>query len=151
MTRSRGVTVAIFALVLALIAVLMAMQPKTGPSLVKWVPAAEAVRLSQQSGRPILYEFTAEWCPPCRRMDQQVFQNAAIAQRINDNFIAVRIMDRQREDGSNAPEVTRLQNLYGVSGFPTVVFVGANGHLKKRMVGYGGRASFELQLAALAP
>lgn len=154
----RSVPLWLFALVVALIAGRLALrqspgepsQPKKGASLVKWVPAADATRLAQQSGRPIMYEFTADWCPPCRRMDAQVFQNPTVADRINRGFIPVRITDRRREEGKNAPEVARLQNLYNVSGFPTVVFVDANGGLKKRMVGYGGRAAFEQQLAALA-
>lgn len=150
----RSVPLWLFALVVVLVAGRIALkqvsQEKQGVSLVKWVEAGQATRLARERGRPIMYEFTAEWCSPCRRMEDQVFRNPATAERINRLFIPVRVMDRQREEGRNPPHVARLQNLYNVSGFPTVVFVDANGSLKKRMEGYGGRAAFEQQLASLA-
>ena len=155
----RSVPIWLFAFVVALIAGRLVLKrypaaesvrPRQSASLVKWVPEAEAVPLAQQSGRPIMYEFTADWCPPCRRMEEQVFRNAAAAERINRRFIPVRLVDRQREEGSNPPHVARLQNLYNVRAFPTVILVDVNGNLKKRIQGYGGRAAFEEQLAALA-
>lgn len=154
--NQRSVPLWLMALVVALVAgrIVVSRLPETNPkqtvSLVRWVPAAIAVRLAQERGKPIMYEFTADWCPPCHQLEDQVFADPALAGRINRGFVPVRITDRMREEGRNPPDVKRLQNLYNVRGFPTVIFVDANGNLKKRMEGYGGRGAFEKQLAALA-
>ena len=78
-------------------------------SLVQWVSIEEGARLAASTGKPILYDFTAEWCPPCHVLDAEVFQNEALAKEINERFIPVRVVDRQQEEGRNRPEVAALQ------------------------------------------
>jgi thiol:disulfide interchange protein len=118
------------------------------PDLIQWVAPADAARASRASGKPILYDFTAEWCGPCRRLDRDVFQDAELAQRINLQFVPVRLVDRRREEGRNPPEVESLQTRYGVRAFPTIIFSDADGNVKQRVSGYGGRSRFEDVLAA---
>jgi thiol:disulfide interchange protein len=110
--------------------------------LVRWVPLDRAERMAAMSHRPVFYEFSAEWCGPCHLMESEVFRNARLAAMINERFIPVRVVDRKREDGRNAPEVARLQTLYGVEGFPTIVVARA-GAAPQKVFGYGGRAQFE--------
>ena len=145
----------LMAIVVALVAGRVALRQfpesdKKSASLVRWVPAAQAVQIAKQRSRVIMYEFTAEWCPPCHQLEEQVFADSTLAARINRTVVPVRVMDRMREDGRNPPDVERLQNLYNVRGFPTVIFVDADGNLKQRMEGYSGRDAFEEQLIALA-
>ena len=138
--NQRGVTLWIFGAVIVLIIARAAIRPEShddtpveaAATLVKWVPPADAERLSRQSGKPIMYEFTAAWCPPCRQMERDVFADATMAGRINDGFIPVRLTDRRKEEGRNSADVERLQKLYNVNAFPTVVFVDASGGVKNR-------------------
>lgn len=117
--------------------------PENGSSLVRWVPIERAQALAVKSGKPILYDFTAEWCGPCHLLDAAVFKNEELASRINERFIAVRVTDRQREDGANPPDVQALQRQFGVNGFPTVVFADAAGNVKQKMQGFRDADAFE--------
>lgn len=152
MKSQRG-TLLIFGLVIALIVGRAAFRNRKShdevPTLVKWVANADAERLSRETGKPIMYEFTAAWCPPCRKMERDVFSDATMAARINDGFIPVRLTDRRREDGRNPADVQHLQTLYDVKAFPTIVFVDSNGGVKDRVQGYGGRDWFGERLAAV--
>jgi thiol:disulfide interchange protein len=112
-------------------------------ALVKWVPLEDAVELASTLNKPILFDFTAEWCQPCHMLDAQVFRDAQLAAKINDDFIPVRVTDRMQEEGRNKPEVAKLQQRYGVRGFPTVVIVDSAGSERGRMEGFGGRDAFE--------
>ncbi|HYC88991.1 MAG TPA: thioredoxin family protein [Thermoanaerobaculia bacterium] len=112
-------------------------------SLVRWHTPKEGLRLAAATGRPLLFDFTADWCGPCHMLDGEVFQDPAIARAINERFIPVRVVDRQREEGSNPPEVAELQRTYNVRGFPTVVFAASAGAERQRMEGFRGRAEFE--------
>jgi thiol:disulfide interchange protein len=146
-TDQRALPVALIAIALALVAARVAVPllksdvPKSTGGIA-WLTPAEGLRLAAASDKPVLFNFTADWCQPCHILDAEVFANPALAKEINDRFIPVRVVDRRQEEGRNAPEVDELQQRFGVRGFPTVVFADRAGE-RARMEGFGGREQFE--------
>jgi len=124
---------AVTALLLA--ARLLAPDPR---GLVVWVPLEAAAQAAEQSGKPILYSFSAEWCAPCKSLDRDVFARANAAKLINERFVPVRVTDQQREQGKNPPGVQELQDRYRVSGFPTLVVARADGSPLSQRAGVRG-------------
>ena len=114
--------------------------------LVRWRPLADGLAEARASGRPILYDFTADWCPPCRMMQRQVFADSQAAAELERRFVPVRVLDRQREEGRNAPWVDSLQARYRVDSFPTLVVTDADGREIQRLRGFMGRGLMLAQL-----
>lgn len=118
----------------------------TDVDLVQWTPIGRATTAAKSAHMRILYEFSADWCGPCHLLEREVFMDPKLASEINHLFIPVRVTDRQREEGHNAPAVQQLIDRYGITAFPTVVIVGTDGSVQERIVGYAGLAPFTKSL-----
>jgi thiol:disulfide interchange protein len=116
--------------------------PVTAPSgadLVQWRTLEAGLAEARATNRPILYDFTAEWCPPCRLLQRQVFADPQAAGEIEARFVPVRVLDRQREEGRNERWVDSLQARYRVNSFPTLIVAGMDGSETRRIEGFMGR------------
>lgn len=107
-------------------------------SFSSWTSLAAAMTESERTGKPILLDFNAEWCPPCQAMKQSVFEDPAHSNAVQRAVIPVSIVDRVREDGRNAPEVEQLQERYGVQAFPTLVVFHPKSGKQVSTRGFGG-------------
>ena len=144
-TKQRALPIWLPIVVVLLIAariVLWKFPMKSDADLVHWTNINQAAALSMRSHRPILYEFSAEWCGPCHVLEREVFMDPGLAAKINSRYIAVKVVDRQREEGHNEPDVQQLIDRYGVNAFPTIVIATRDGAVLDRAVGYRGRDPF---------
>jgi len=82
--------------------------------------------------KPLLIDFAAEWCIPCREMDHTTYVHPDVV-READRF------DMVKADVTPENDLTsELQQKYDVRGVPTVILFSSRGDERQRMVGYVG-------------
>lgn len=122
------------------LALLLAVLPLQASDV--WSTDYEAsLKKASAEKKPILLEFTgSDWCPPCKKQAQDVFEQPTFASFAKDNFVAVKL-DFPRMKEQSAEEKTRNNELakkYRVQGFPTVILLSSEGNELARTVGYSG-------------
>jgi thiol:disulfide interchange protein len=136
----RGLVIALVLLLLARFA--LALWERGHPpklyDRVSWLAPAEAIDSSRLHRRPVLYDFSAEWCGPCKRLEAEVFSNEKSAAEIGTLFIPAKVLDRQQEEGRNPALVDSLQHRYSIDAFPTLLAATPEGEEVGRLVGYPG-------------
>ena len=151
-TDQRSVPLLLIAIVFALLAARTAshfMKPKANAALVHWVSIEEGARMAATSNQPIMLFFTAEWCGPCHMLEGEVFSNADVARDINERVVAVRVLDRKREEGRNPQTVEQLEMYYANRRFKAVVFDEVTSDEGARMEGFRPAEEFERVLDSI--
>ncbi len=95
----------------------------------------KARQKAQLEGKKILIYFTAKWCAPCRKMEQEVFPNYTVIRTVNDNFIALKI-DVDAWGGKKWKED------FGVKGMPEFFILNASKQRLRHNLGAVSQADF---------
>ena len=94
---------------------------------VSWQPwGKEAFALAARLDRPVLLFVGADDCRGCVTMDQEVYDDPALAGLINALFVPVRVDRDERPDVAQRYQAA-VQTLAGLRGYPLTVFLTPDG------------------------
>lgn len=89
---------------------------------------AKALESARTEQRPVMIDFYAVWCGPCKLLDQSTWTDAQVTDT-SRYFVNLKI-DAESKEGSP------LAGQYGVEAFPTIVFLDGSGKEAGREVGF---------------
>ncbi|GIW51954.1 MAG: thioredoxin domain-containing protein [Gemmatimonadales bacterium] len=100
---------------------------------VDWYPwCEEAFERARAEGKPILLDIGASWCHWCHVMDSESYEDPAIAELLNRDWICIKV-DRDERPDVDARYQRAVQVLTGQGGWPLTAFLTPSGE-----VFYGG-------------
>ncbi|MBS4061611.1 MAG: thioredoxin family protein [Bacteroidetes bacterium] len=99
----------------------------------------EALALAKAENKPIFLDISTAWCGYCKRMKAKTYTDTNVGAHYNNNFINVSV-DAEKGEG------IELKKKYGVTGYPSFVFLNSDGSLATKTSGYRSAEDF-LKLA----
>src|SRR6266550_9197118 len=87
-----------------------------------------------QAGKPVLVDFWAEWCAPCRMLSPTI---DAIAEQFGESAGVVKV---------NVDDNTSTAQRYGIKGIPTLILF-SDGKEVERVVGATSKESISKMIA----
>ncbi len=111
----------------------------------RWLPikgtAGLEAALKQAGGRPVLLDFSADWCVECRYLEQTTFRDPAVTPLLS-RFLLLRADVTENDD-----QDSRLLRSMGLYGPPALLFFRDGRELRNhRLIGYVDPADFSAHL-----
>jgi thiol:disulfide interchange protein DsbD len=95
-----------------------------GPGINWQSYSEELLKEAKKLNKPVIIDFYADWCSPCRELEEITFHDAEIVKQAKQDFIMIKV-DLTRKDN---PVNELLLKEYEVKGVPTVVFLNGKGN-----------------------
>jgi len=112
---------------------------QTGIQWEKDLDKANARAISEQ--KPLLLHFYGDFCAPCQLMERDVFPDTGIIEKMNADFVAIKI---------NVSQSPQLMSQYGVRGWPMDIFLSPTGERLYERVGLTSSSQFLGELVSIA-
>jgi thiol:disulfide interchange protein DsbD len=107
---------------LPLIAVLIFAADFREKEEIQWIPYhQDVIAKAAKDHQPLILDFYADWCSPCKAMDEKVFSSRDVVS-LSRSFVTVRLDLTRR-----LPFQEEVLKGYDVRGVPTVIFLNRGG------------------------
>lgn len=81
---------------------------------------------AKAKNKPVMVDFYTDWCGWCKKLDRDTYTDPEVA-NLAKKFVCVKV---------NGDKYSDLVSKYGVSGYPTILFLDAEGKKVDGIVGY---------------
>lgn len=97
---------------------------------IKWEKNLEtAKKKAKEKDLPIMIDVYTDWCTWCKELDEKTYKNKEVI-NASKKFVSLKLNPETSEDGSE------IAKKYGVQGYPTILFISADGFVLENVSGY---------------
>jgi thioredoxin-related protein len=104
----------------------------------------QALAKAKSENKKIFIDVFTTWCGPCKNIDRNVFQTKEIGDRMNPDYVSIKV------DAENSPDRSRVV-AYGIPGYPTMLILDGDGKELYRIIGSRTVEGFHSELDKQLP
>ena len=97
----------------------------TPKSSINWLTdESTALTTARQLQKPMIIDFSAQWCTACLRLEKETFSNQEVS-KVMQNFVCLKIDNTDPDE----PVAKQMRTKYNVVGLPTILFLNSKGEI----------------------
>ncbi len=81
------------------------------PPVFSDVSLSDAIAQTKDGKKIAVVKFTADWCPPCKRMDKTTWREDAVVKWVKDNGVAIQVDVDKKPDEAQAHRVEAMPTM----------------------------------------
>lgn len=117
-------------ILIILITVLSVIACNKANAEIKWEKdLASAMKKAKEKNLPIMIDVYTDWCTWCKELDKNTYANKEVIDMAK-KMVSVKLNPETSKEGAE------IAQRYGVQGFPTILFISADGFVLENIGGY---------------
>ncbi len=109
----------------------------------------DAFAKAKANNKMVLVDVYTDWCVWCKRMDHDTYPDPKVQAELSKYFTAAKLNAESTTGRTYKGEINTEQQIashWGVSGYPTLVFMTAEGEVVQEVPGYVSASEFPMVL-----
>ncbi|WP_302273468.1 thioredoxin family protein [Brachyspira aalborgi] len=117
-------------IIIFIISLLTFISCKNSYAEIKWEKdLATAIKKAKSKNLPIMIDIYTDWCSWCKELDKNTYANEKVIETAK-KIVSVKLNPETSEEGEE------IAKKYGVKGYPTILFINADGFVLENVGGY---------------
>ena len=139
MSRIKGLFIACAVLSFLGLSLLLILQ--SWPQSIPWErDYQKALQQARKDKKPLVAYLFTDWCTSCQQMERETFSDVSLIRKIGQEYVWLKLNAETDQEGQ------RLQQEFGISGYPTTFVLDSEGQEVDRVAGYLPPRKFEEKL-----
>jgi thioredoxin-related protein len=119
----------------------------------RWMSFNAGIVEANKTGKKVMIDVYTDWCGWCKKMDKDTYADEGIADYLGAKYVAIKLnaeSDIKLQYQGKSYTERELAGSFGVSGYPSIIFLAFDGEPITVYPGYADAGKFKLVLSFIA-